>query len=180
MNKKIVEASRELFGLTLTALGLNASTEELPWKTRVIGWARKRNLIDGSTPILQMKKLREEVQELEDALKSGNHEEIVDAIGDIQVVLAIQSGQLGIDIDECREESWNAIKDRKGRVIGGVFVKEKDLLALRDAENLILKSGVDGGEVTSNALDALRDLEIKIGVHGLTDKCLRWQDVDDL
>jgi hypothetical protein len=30
----------------------------------------------------------------------------------------------GMWIDECKEAAWNEIKDRKGRIEGGVFVKE--------------------------------------------------------
>ena len=94
------------------------------WKERIKQWAADRNLIEGSTPLKQMQKLDEEVMELYDGLNHNNIDDIKDAIGDIQVVLAVMCAQLGIDIDECRELAWNEIKDRKGRMIDGVFVKE--------------------------------------------------------
>lgn len=34
---------------------------------------------------------------------------------------------LGIPAEECYEKAWNDIKDRKGRMINGVFVKQSDL-----------------------------------------------------
>lgn len=94
------------------------------WKERIKQWANDRNLIDGSTPFKQVVKLEEETEELVVALDCDNRGDIKDAIGDIQVVLAVMCCQLGIDIDECREIAWNEIKDRKGRMVDGVFVKE--------------------------------------------------------
>jgi NTP pyrophosphatase (non-canonical NTP hydrolase) len=94
------------------------------WGDRIVEWAMARNLVGGSTPIDQMRKLREEVNELADALDSGTTEEVVDAIGDIQVVLGVMCAQMGLDIDACREVAWDEIKDRKGKMVDGVFVKE--------------------------------------------------------
>ena len=94
------------------------------WKERIKQWAVDRNLIEGSTPWKQVRKLIEETEELATALHENDMVEIKDAIGDIQVVLAVMCCQLGIDIDECREIAWNEIKDRKGRMVDGVFVKE--------------------------------------------------------
>lgn len=97
---------------------------ELSFGNRVAQWAEDRNLIEGSTPRLQMTKLFEECEELSHALQDDDTKEIVDAIGDIQVVLAVMCAQIGLNIDECREAAWNEIKDRKGKMIDGVFVKE--------------------------------------------------------
>lgn len=96
------------------------------WKERVAKWAGDRNLVQGSSPVLQMNKLLEEVQELSDALLRNHAAEICDAIGDIQVVLAVMCAQLGQDIDQCREIAWEQIKDRKGKMVDGVFVKERE------------------------------------------------------
>ena len=94
------------------------------WKDRIKQWASDRDLIEGSTPWKQLIKLAEEVGELGDGLRRNNIAEIKDAIGDIQVVLAVMCAQLGIDVDECREIAWNEIKDRKGKMVDGMFVKE--------------------------------------------------------
>ena len=94
------------------------------WKERIKQWAADRNLIEGSTPWKQVRKLIEETEELATALHENNVEETKDAIGDIQVVLAVMCCQLNIDIDDCREIAWNEIKDRKGKMVDGVFVKE--------------------------------------------------------
>ena len=100
---------------------------ELSFGGRVAQWARDRNLIGGSTPLLQITKLFEECEELWHALQDDDLDslgEIIDAIGDIQVVLAVMCAQLGLNIDECREAAWEQIKDRKGKIIDGMFVKE--------------------------------------------------------
>ena len=97
---------------------------EVSFGERVAKWAEDRNLIEGSTPQHQIDKLDEEVGELVNALALDDRPEIIDAIGDIQVVLAVMCAQMGLDIDACREAAWNEIKDRKGRMVDGVFVKE--------------------------------------------------------
>ena len=89
-------------------------------------WASDRNLIEGSDPKSQMLKLAEEMGELAGALARGKEAEADDAIGDMVVVLTILSAQRGVSIETCIEGAWQEIKDRKGRMVAGVFVKEGD------------------------------------------------------
>lgn len=90
-------------------------------------WAEARNLVNGSTPQAQMLKLLEETGELAGGIAKNKPEVIVDSVGDVVVVLTILCAQLGIDIQECVELAYNEIKDRKGEMRNGVFVKEEDL-----------------------------------------------------
>jgi NTP pyrophosphatase (non-canonical NTP hydrolase) len=90
-------------------------------------WAADRNLINGSSPDRQFLKLVEETGELAAALARKDFKEVYDAIGDIAVVLTILSSQLGNTVENCIEGAWDEIKDRKGRMVDGVFVKEADL-----------------------------------------------------
>ena len=108
----------------LDLVSINEEEAAMDWKERIRQWAADRNLIEGSTAFKQVRKLIEETEELAFALHENNIEETKDAIGDIQVVLCVMCHQLGIDIDECREIAWNEIKDRKGKMVDGVFVKE--------------------------------------------------------
>ena len=96
-------------------------------------WAEDRNLIEGATPQAQMLKMTEEVGELAHAIaRSGinsskeNNDNIKDAIGDCVVVLTILAAQNGLDIVECIASAYNEIKDRKGKMVDGIFVKEGD------------------------------------------------------
>lgn len=88
-------------------------------------WAEDRNLIKGSNPQAQMLKLLEEAGELASGIAKGNQELIVDSVGDVLVVLTILCKQLEIDIHECYRTAYNEIKDRKGKMVDGVFVKEE-------------------------------------------------------
>lgn len=90
-------------------------------------WAKDRGL-DTADPAKQMLKLGEECGELCQGMAKGNQEQIIDSIGDIYVVLTVLSLQLGLDIEACIEQAYNEIKDRKGQMIDGVFVKEADLV----------------------------------------------------
>lgn len=89
-------------------------------------WAVARNLHDAD-PHKQMLKLMEEVGEIAAALARGDMDGVQDGIGDVQVVLTILSMQVGTSIETCVGLAYNEIKDRKGRMINGVFVKEADL-----------------------------------------------------
>jgi len=90
-------------------------------------WAMDRNLIEGGTPQAQMTKLMEEIGELAAGVARNNVEKIGDGIGDAIVVLTILAKQYDLPVEGCIEIAWQEIKDRKGRMIDGVFVKEADL-----------------------------------------------------
>lgn len=89
-------------------------------------WAIDRGL-HTADPSKQMLKLMEEVGELAEGLAKDNPDAVQDAIGDAYVVLTILSMQLGMDIRQCVKMAYDEIKDRKGRMVNGVFVKESDL-----------------------------------------------------
>jgi NTP pyrophosphatase (non-canonical NTP hydrolase) len=88
-------------------------------------WAINRNL-HTADPTRQMLKLVEEVGELAHAMARGENAGVIDAIGDIYVVLTILTMQLNLDINACIKQSYNVIKDRKGKLVDGVFIKEDE------------------------------------------------------
>jgi NTP pyrophosphatase (non-canonical NTP hydrolase) len=90
----------------------------------VLKWADERGLLKAENAPRQMLKLIEEVGELAGAMAKNKPGDIVDAIGDIQVVLIILSKQLGYDYQQCLVDAYNVIKERKGKLINGVFVKD--------------------------------------------------------
>ena len=89
-------------------------------------WAQEKSLLTAD-PIKQFAKLIEEVGELAEGLNKGKVDLAIDGIGDCYVVLTILARQIGTSIDECVLFAYNEIKDRKGKTINGVFVKENDL-----------------------------------------------------
>ena len=73
-----------------------------------------------------MVKLIEEIGELAHGIAKGRLTEIEDGIGDAVVVLTILAAQSGMLIEECIDHAWGEIKDRKGRMENGIFIKEGD------------------------------------------------------
>lgn len=92
---------------------------------KIAQWHRDRNLIDGSTDKDQYMKLIQEAGELSDNICKGR--DIRDDIGDMMVVLINIATRNDLSITECLDAAYNDIKDRKGKMIDGVFVKEADL-----------------------------------------------------
>jgi len=91
---------------------------------KVKQWHHDRNLIDGSTDKDQYLKLIQEAGELSDNICKGN--DIADDIGDMMVVLINIAERNDLTLAHCLEVAWDDIKDRKGRMVDGVFVKESD------------------------------------------------------
>lgn len=88
-------------------------------------WHHDRNLIDGANNQSQFMKLISEAGELANNLAKGK--DCRDDIGDMIVVLINIAERNGYTIEECLEQAYNDIKDRKGKMINGTFVKEADL-----------------------------------------------------
>jgi len=92
----------------------------------VLGWAQEKGILVKDNAPKQMLKVLEEVGETAGALLKGNETEIKDGIGDSFVTLIILSKQLGLSPTECLEAAWNEIKDRTGKTVDGVFVKNEN------------------------------------------------------
>lgn len=90
-------------------------------------WVLDRNL-QTADPKIQMCKTVEELGELATGINKGNVELQKDSIGDVVVTLICISQQLNLDFNECLNIAYNDIKDRKGKMIEGIFVKEEDLI----------------------------------------------------
>ena len=87
-------------------------------------WHHDRNLINGATDKDQICKLIQEVGELSDNVCKGK--DIADDIGDIMVVLINIAVRNGLSLEHCLDVAYHDIKDRKGRMVDGIFVKESD------------------------------------------------------
>lgn len=101
------------------------TTEELIEKVKQ--WGLDRNIIGPNakaTPMSQVIKTTEEVQELLKAVFEGDRTEMKDGIGDTMVTLILLCELTGETIFDCLEHAFNEIKDRKGSMQNGTFVKE--------------------------------------------------------
>lgn len=90
----------------------------------VVAWAEARNLISGSDSKSQMLKCMEEVGELAKAINKDDQYEIMDGIGDVAVTLIVIAEQNGYNFEDCLTWAYDQIKDRKGKMVSGIFVKE--------------------------------------------------------
>lgn len=95
----------------------------------IINWGIARNIIgpdSRSDQESQHRKTKEEVDELFQAIAHGDLPAARDAIGDIIVTLVLQAQMWGLTLTECLDAAWEEIRDRKGRMVDGIFVKESN------------------------------------------------------
>ncbi|WP_373737271.1 MazG-like family protein [Jeotgalibaca porci] len=89
-------------------------------------WSKEKGL-DQSEPSRQMLKVIEEVGEVSAALVRNDKLALVDGIGDVVVTLVILAQQNNLSLYDCVIAAYSEIKDRKGKMVNGTFVKEADL-----------------------------------------------------
>lgn len=123
----------------------NTIFEEL--EEKVLDWAKDKDLLHEDIAEKQFLKFTEEVFEFRDEWllyvheynkidygEADNDPEVVELrhnmkveMGDIFVTLIILCDQLNLDLVDCLDRAYEKIKDRKGKTINGVFIKEEDL-----------------------------------------------------
>lgn len=90
----------------------------------VLSWASNRNLLADGDLKTQYIKLVEEVGELSKGINHRNKHEIIDGVGDVLVVLINLCWFAEVDPTMCLEAAYDVIKDRKGKMMNGTFVKD--------------------------------------------------------
>ena len=98
--------------------------KELKIFKKIRSWATERGLYVSGDPITQYVKLQEEAGELAQALLKDDQPEVIDAIGDMVVVLTNLAHQRGVSIEKCINDAYKVISKRKGKMVNGTFVKE--------------------------------------------------------
>ena len=101
------------------------NTRSLKMFDNIRDWAQTRGLYDKGNPHTQYVKLQEEAGELAKALLKDDQVEVVDAIGDMVVVLTNLAHLRGVNIETCITSAYNVINDRTGKMINGTFVKDE-------------------------------------------------------
>jgi NTP pyrophosphatase (non-canonical NTP hydrolase) len=102
--------------------------EEL--ETKVIEWAKDRDIFENSNAIKQIHKTREELYETLTALRDledGKESilEVADGIGDMLVTIILLAKMVDLNSVDCLADAYEEIKNRKGKMVNGLFVKEK-------------------------------------------------------
>ena len=90
-------------------------------------WAKDRGIYERGDSQTQYVKLMEEAGELAQALLKRDDAEIYDAIGDMVVVLTNLAELEGVQIEDCIDDAYQVIANRKGKMINGTFVKTESL-----------------------------------------------------
>lgn len=104
---------------------------------KIIKWADDKDLLHEENADKQFMKFVEEVFEFKtemDNVLSYTDPYVDEAVermelemGDIFVTLIILCEQLNISPQKCLSMAYEKIKDRKGKTINGVFIKQEDL-----------------------------------------------------
>ncbi len=101
----------------------------------IVDWADMHELLKSENARKQFLKFIEEIFEFKTEMDLLNlfgadeftFENIELEMGDIFVTLIILCEQLNISPQKCLSMAYEKIKDRKGKTINGVFIKEGDL-----------------------------------------------------
>ena len=88
-------------------------------------WATDRGLNKMSSD-KQLIKLTEELGELAEGHNKQHEDQVIDSLGDMFVVMTIYCLQNNLSISDCIKTAVDTIKDRKGKTVDGVFIKEGD------------------------------------------------------
>ena len=89
-------------------------------------WANDRGIYDKGDTKTQIVKLQEEMGELAKATLENDKPEVIDAIGDMVVVLTNLAHLNNVNIETCIAEAYNVISKRTGKMINGTFVKDEN------------------------------------------------------
>jgi len=92
---------------------------------KVIDWGTERDIYLKSGPLGQYTKLMEEANELLKGIYKYSPYDIKDSIGDMLVVLTGIAHMYDLDLTSCYLQACEEIKNRKGKVVDGIFVKEE-------------------------------------------------------
>ena len=87
-------------------------------------WASDKGIYKSGDTRTQFVKLMEEAGELAQAILKNDEPEVIDAIGDMVVVLTNLAKLRGHNIEDCISSAYNVIAKRKGEMINGTFVKQ--------------------------------------------------------
>ncbi len=112
----------------------------------VIEWGESKGILDSSTPLRQLDKTQEELDETRAALKKLNDfdrqpnlmevlgippenkkdilAEVKDGIGDMLVTIVLLAKMVDLDTTDCLNAAYDVIKGRTGKMVDGQFVKD--------------------------------------------------------
>ena len=99
------------------------------FQNAILAWAAYINLIEEGDIHKQIGKIKEEVNEYEEAIKNGDLEHAAEELVDIQVTCIVSAEQNGIKIIDHLQKVVDKLVSRQdtGRIVDGSFIKSEDL-----------------------------------------------------
>lgn len=108
---------------------------------KVLDWAEEKGILAAGNPVAQCRKTLEEVHELMEAVDAQynehdvylnskgeyvqTHAELQDALGDILVTIIIGAKLQKLNLVDCLDSAYKVISKRTGKMVDGMFVKDK-------------------------------------------------------
>ena len=93
----------------------------------VIKWADNLGIFDKATPKDQFLKVTEELGEVAECLAKGKPlNELELEIGDLQVTIILLARLCGTSAGASLDAAYTKIRNRTGRVVDGIFIKDGD------------------------------------------------------
>lgn len=89
----------------------------------IIEWAKERGITNPENSRNQLLKTFEEMGEVSRAVLKNDRLGLIDGIGDVMVTLIILAEINDLDLEMCLSHAWNEIKNRTGKTVNGVFIK---------------------------------------------------------
>jgi len=88
--------------------------EEL--ELQVQEWARNKGLLFHGNEAAQLKKMKEEVLELEEAIDHYDRYAVQNELGDVLVTCAVQAALWGLSLEECLQAAYTKISVRAAQL----------------------------------------------------------------
>ena len=113
------------FSIAISMNKINGYNENATVFDNIREWAGSRGIYEKGNAHTQYVKLQEEGGELAKALLQNDQPEVIDAIGDMVVVLTNLAHLKGVRIEDCISSAYDVISSRTGKMVDGTFVKDK-------------------------------------------------------
>lgn len=119
---------------------------------RTVIWAKNKEILLKATPLAQINKTQEELDETKEAIFAQQNrlktyvnskgvlkitkDEVIDGIGDMLVTILIQCEMQQINPLDCLEFALQVIEKRTGKMINGQFVKDIPVTLLEEKKRI--------------------------------------------
>ncbi len=105
--------------------GLQGDNRLPDLKDNILQWAEEKGIFNSPCVKSQALKMAYEAGELCDAVAKQDKPAVIDGIGDAMVTLILLAEMHKLNLLDCLQAAYDEIKDRKGQMVDGVFVKDQ-------------------------------------------------------